>query len=194
MLVFVAQASRLSGVSIVFVLITAGLALAMVEREFNTIWGVTHGRSVSRRLMVYAIGLTLGPVLVGASISITTWLIVHSLAAVPLRKTFGQHILDTLPFVFSTVGLTLLYKTLPARHVGALAALVAGVAAALAFEAAKYLFAWYLVRVPTYELIYGALAALPALLVWIYVCWIIVLAGAALCAALQEPSGRRGRS
>jgi len=194
LLVFVEQAARLSGISVLFFIVTAVMAMATVEREFNAIWGVTRGRSLPRRLLVYAIGLTVGPVLVGASISITTWIIVHSLAAVPLQKTLGQQILDVLPLVFSTAGLTLLYKTVPARHVALVPALVAGIVAALAFEAAKHLFAWYLKRVPTYEIIYGTLAALPAFLVWIYLCWMIVLAGAALSAALQEPGGRRARS
>jgi len=187
---FVDQASRLSGVSTAFLMVTAVLAISTIEREFNAIWRIPRGRSLPRRLLVYLLALTVGPVLIGASISITTWVIVHSIAAVPLRKTLGQQILDLLPLAFSTAGLTLLYKTVPARHVDAVPALTAGVAAALAFEAAKHLFAWYLARVPTYQLIYGALAALPAFLVWIYLCWLIVLTGAALSAALQERPGR----
>jgi membrane protein len=192
-LVFVEQATRLTGVSVAFVVVTAVLAMATVEREFNAIWGVTRGRSLPRRLMLYAIAVTVGPVLIGASISITTWVIVHSLAVVPLQKTLGQRVLDVLPLVFMATGLTLLYKTVPARPVGVIPAVIAGIGAALAFEAAKHLFAWYLKRVPTYEIVYGALAALPAFLVWIYLCWIIVLAGAALSAALQDPGGRRSR-
>ena len=60
-------------------------------------------------------------------------------------------------------------------------------AAALAFEAAKHGYAYYLTRVPTYEVVYGALAALPVFLIWIYLCWLIVLAGAAITATLAEP-------
>src|SRR6185437_3538243 len=77
---FADQAVRLSGISIAVVVATAVLAIATVEREINAIWGVRDGRSIGRRLVVYTLGLTAGPVLIGASISLTTWLVVHSLA------------------------------------------------------------------------------------------------------------------
>jgi membrane protein len=189
---FAQQAARLTGVSVVFVSITAGLALYTVERNINAIWGIRHGRSVTRRLVVYALGLTLGPVVIGAIISITTWVIVQSLAAVPLEKSLGQTVLRALPFLFSAAGLTLLYKFVPARRVHVVPALGGGVAAALALEAAKHLFALYVRHVPTYQLIYGALSALPAFLLWIYLCWMIVLTGAAVSATLAE-GGRRAR-
>jgi membrane protein len=187
------QAARLSGLSIVLVCVTAALALYTVEREINTIWGIRARRSMSRRFVVYALGLTAGPVVIGASMSIMTWAIAQSLAAVPLRKTFGSPIVGALPFVFSTTGLTLLYKYVPARPVRLGPALVGGLAAAFALEGARELFALYVTRVPTYQLIYGALSALPVFLLWIYVGWIIVLAGAAVTATLAE-GARRSRS
>ena len=107
----------LTGLSILAIAVSAALALATVEREINAIWGIRRGRSLPKRVIVYAIGLTAGPVLLGASISITTWLVVHSLAAVSIRKTLGTPIVEALPFLFSTAGLTLLYKGVPARRV-----------------------------------------------------------------------------
>jgi len=187
---FAEQAARLTGVSVVFVGITAGLALYTVERNINAIWGIRQGRSVTRRLIVYALGLTVGPVVLGAIISITTWVIAESVAVVPLQKSLGQTIVHTLPFLFSAAGLTLLYKFVPARRVHLVPALGGGVAAALALEGAKLLFALYLRHVPTYQMIYGALSALPAFLLWIYLCWLIVLAGAAVSATLAEGTGR----
>ena len=88
-------------------------------------------------------------------------------------------------------GLTLLYKVVPARPVPLEPAAIGGAAAALALEVAKYGFAWYVARVSTYEMVYGALAALPVFLLWIHLCWIIVLAGAAMSATLAEVPGRR---
>jgi len=137
--------------------------------------------------------LTFGPVLVGASISLTTWAIVQSLAAVPLQKTMGDSIVRALPFVFSAIGLALLYRFVPARAVRAGPALVGGAAAALGLEGAKHLFALYVTHVPTYRLIYGALSAVPVFLLWIYLCWVIVLAGAAISATLAEGT-RRSRA
>lgn len=190
---FAAQASRLTGVSIALIAVTAALAMATVEREINAIWGIRTSRSLPRRALVYALGLTAVPVLIGASMSITTWLVMHSLAAVSLRKSLGTQVAETLPFLFATAGLTVLYKGVPARHVRAIPALLAGALAAAALEAAKHGFGWYLAKVSTYEAVYGALAALPSFLVWIYLCWIIILAGAGVCATIMEPGGRRSR-
>lgn len=190
---FAEQATRLTGISIAAIAITAVLAVATVEREINAIWGIRQGRSLPRRIVVYALGLTAGPVLLGASISITTWLVVHSIAAVSIRKTLGAQIVATLPFLFATAGLTVLYKGVPARHVALVPAFIAGALGAAALEAAKHAFAWYLTRMSSYEAVYGALAALPIFLLWVYLCWLIILVGAAVSATIAEPGGRRAR-
>jgi len=191
---FAAQAARLSGLAVVLVCLSAGMAIYTMEREINAIWGIRHGRPLARRVVVYAICLTLGPVLVGASISITTWAIVHSLAAVPFETGIDHAVVGALPFVFSAVGLTLLYRFVPARRVRMGPAIVGGVLAAAALEIAKHLFALYLARVPTYRLVYGALAALPIFMVWVYVGWLVVLTGAAVTATLAEGARRRTAS
>jgi membrane protein len=190
---FAEQAARLAGVSVALIAVSAALAMASVERQINAIWGIRKGRSLPRRLIVYALGLTAVPVLVGASMSITTWLVMHSLAAVSLRKTLGTQIAQTLPFLFAAAGLTVLYKAVPARHVGAVPAIMAGALAAAALEAAKRGFGWYLSQVSSYAVVYGALAALPIFLLWIYLCWLIILAGAAISATIADPAGRRAR-
>lgn len=185
---FTEKAAGLTGISIVFIVVTAGMATATIEREINLIWGIRRRRPLARRLVVYLLGLTAGPVLVGASLSLTTWLVTKSLAAVPLHETVADVLVKPLPLVFTTVALTLLYVVVPMRRVPWRHALVGAAGAALAFEAAKQGFALYVTKVPTYQLVYGALAALPAFLIWIYVCWIIVLAGAAITATLTEPA------
>jgi membrane protein len=190
---FSEQAARLKGLSVSLIAVSAFLAVATVDREINAIWGVRRGRALPKRALAYVLGLTAGPVLLGGSISLTTWLVVHSLAVVSLRKTLGAQVLETLPFLFATVGLTLLYKWVPARPVPLVPALIAGALGAAALEVAKYAFGWYLARVSTYQILYGALAALPIFLLWIYLCWIIVLTGAAVSATIAEPGGRRER-
>jgi membrane protein len=190
-LTFAEHATRLTGVSIVIIVVTATFAIATVERELNLIWDVHVRRPLPRRIVVYLLGLTVGPVLLGASISLTTWLIGTSLAAVPIERTLGDRVVGALPFVFAAAGLTLLYKAVPARAVRWSQALAGGLLAALALEAAKFGFAWYVTRVAIYELVYGALAALPVFLLWIYLCWVIVLAGAAVGATLAAPAGGR---
>lgn len=190
---FAEQATRLSAVSIAAIAATALFAIATVERAINAIWGIREGRSLGRRLVVYTLGLTVGPVLIGASISLTTWLVVHSLAVVPIHPSLGGRIVRALPFVFSFAGLTLLYKATPARRVPFVSAAISGAIAAAALETAKLGFAWYVTKVSTYQAIYGALAALPIFMLWVYLGWVIVLAGAAVNATLAELGGRRPR-
>lgn len=181
---FIEKAAALTGVSIAFTAVTAVLVIDTVEREINAIWGISRKRPFTRRLVVFALGATVGPILVGASIWVTTWLITQSLAVIPFHPTLANLAVKPLPLVLSTLALTLLYITAPNRRVPRRHAFVGAVAAALAFEATKHGFAFYLTEVPTYELVYGTLAALPVFLIWIYVCWLIVLTGAAITATL----------
>jgi membrane protein len=185
---FTEKAVGLTGISIVFIAVTATMVIATVEREINAIWGDARKRPLARRLFVYALGATAGPVLVGASISVTTWLVSQSIAAVPMRKTMADIVVMPLPLVFSTLALALLYASAPTGRVPWRHAFAGAFAAALAFEAAKHGFAFYLTHVPTYKLVYGTLAALPVFLIWIYVCWLIVLTGAAMTATLTLPA------
>ena len=188
---FAENAVGLTGVSLAFVAITAVVATATIEREINAIWGIGRARPLGRRLAIYALGLTVGPVLVGASLSLTTWLITQSLAMLPSPSRVTAWLLEPMPFLFTTAALTLLYAAVPARRVAARHALAGAMLAALAFEGAKHSFALYLRQVPTYQVVYGALAVLPVFLVWIYLCWIIVLAGAAVTATLEAPARPR---
>ncbi len=195
---FTEKAAGLTGLSIVFILVTATLVIATVEREINALWGIGLKRPMARRFAVYVVGTTLGPVLVGASISLTTWLFTQSLAAVPMEETLTDFAVKPLPLVLSTLALALLYALVPNRRVPWRHAFAGAFAAALAFEGVKHGFAIYVKNVTTYEVVYGTLSALPVFLIWIYVCWLIVLAGAAVTATLtldaDEAPGKGARS
>jgi len=194
---FTEKAAGLTGVSIFFILVAATLVIATIEREINALWGIGLKRSMARRLSVYVLGATLGPVLVGASISVTTWIFTQSAAAMPMEVTLADFVVKPLPLVLSTLALALLYAMAPNRRVPWRHAFAGAFAAALAFEGAKHGFAIYIRNVSTYELVYGTLAALPVFLIWIYVCWLIVLTGAAITATLtlaaDAAPGKRSR-
>jgi membrane protein len=183
---FTDNAASLTGVSILVIAVTAAMATATIEREINLIWGIERRRPIGRRIVIYALGLTVGPVLVGASLSLTTWLLTHSLAALPLGTPYAAWLLKPMPLLFTMAALTALYVAVPARPVAWGHALSGALLAALAFEGAKHGFAFYLTQVPTYRVVYGAVAVLPLFLIWIYLCWLIVLAGAAVTATLEE--------
>ena len=185
---FAEKATALTGVSIAFIVVTATLVIATVEREINALWGISRRRPFARRFFIFLLGTTVGPVLVGASISVTTWMLTQSVAAVPLHPMLAEFVVKPLPLFLSTLALALLYAMAPNRPVPWRNAFAGAIVAALAFEGAKHGFAYYLTNVPTYELVYGALAALPVFLIWIYFCWLIVLTGAAITATLTLPA------
>jgi len=189
---FTTKAANLQGVSVAAVVVTAVLLVGTVEREINAIWHAGEARSILRRLVIYAFGVIAGPLLVGAVVYSTTWLIEESLAQVPLASAAVPFLVGPLAIAITAFAFTLLYLIVPSRKVPPRAALVGGLFAALGFEVAKRGFAFYITAVPTYRMVYGALATVPLFLLWIYVSWVIVLVGAAVTATLAEGRRRGG--
>lgn len=183
---FVTKSAELKGVSIVFVIVTAVLLVAEVDSEINTIWAMRAPRSLARRVFIYVLGLTAGPALIGAAVYFTSWVIEQSVATTSISNEALSWLRQPLAFVVDASAFTFIYAFIPARRVPFRLALVGGVLAAIAFEAAKFGFTFYFTRVQTYQLVYGTLAALPLFLIWIYLSWVIVLVGAAITATLAE--------
>ena len=190
---FTAKAGGLQGISIAFVVLTAVLLVATIEREINAIWKVREPRSWLRRAFVYALGITAGPLAIGAAIYAMTWVLETSVAQVPFVSPALTFIATPLAVAVTTLAFTLLYALLPARRVPLKAAFLGGLFAALGFEVAKFGFRLYVTTVPTYQMIYGTLAVVPLFLLWIYVSWYVILVGAAVAATLAE-GGPRGRA
>ncbi|MDC8756632.1 YihY family inner membrane protein [Janthinobacterium fluminis] len=181
---FAAKATRLSAVGAVTLVFTSIAMMGLIERVFNRIWRVKRERRWTKRLLVYWAIVTLGPLLVGISLTLTSQVFMATsdlVGSVPfLAKVFY-----TLVSVSLTMGaFTLLYMAVPNRDVDWHDAAWGGLLAALAFEVAKRGFGVFIQQFPTYSRIYGALAALPLFLVWIYLSWMITLIGALLVAAL----------
>jgi membrane protein len=190
---FTLKAANLQGVSIAFVTITALLLVATVEREINAIFRVREPRSLVHRAFVFAIGITAAPLLIGAAVWSTSWLLETSLETVPFASHAIGLAVTPLAVALATLAFTMLYALVPARPVRLGSAFVGGLFAALAFEGAKRGFAFYVTKFPTYQMMYGALATLPLFLLWVYVSWLVVLAGAAITATLAEGVPRRLR-
>lgn len=180
---FTQNAGRLTAIGIAFFAVTAVLLIRTIDEAMNGIFRVQRPRPVLQRVLIYWAVLTLGPALVGGSLSASSFAIGSSLGWLNL-DILAEAILRVLPFLFTCIALTLLYAVVPYRHVPWRHALAGGILAGIAFEIAKRGFALYLVRFPTYTLIYGAFATIPIFLVWMYVSWVVVLAGAALTAML----------
>ncbi len=194
-LTFVDKASQLSAVGFVFLIVTAVLMLFTIEQALNAIWRVPKRRKgVSAFLLYWAI-LTLSPILLGASVVISTYLLSLPLFAEAANAYAMQNtLLGILPFILTTIAFTLLFVALPNCHVPIRYGFTGAVFAAILFGMAKVGFAAYISNFNTYALLYGALAAIPIFLLWVYLSWLIILAGAELSYALTfRHSIRPGR-
>ncbi|CDG82883.1 YihY family inner membrane protein [Janthinobacterium agaricidamnosum] len=181
---FASKATRLSAVGAVALIFTSVTMMGLIERVFNQIWRVRKQRRWTRRMLVYWAIVTLGPLLVGISLTVTSQVFLATSGLVGPLPLLGA-VFYTLVSVTLTMGaFTLLYMAVPNRDVDWHDAAWGGLVAAIAFEIAKRGFGIFIQQFPTYSRIYGALAALPLFLVWIYLSWMITLVGALIVAAL----------
>jgi membrane protein len=187
---FAERAGALTSVGLAFILVTAVMLMHTVEDALNRIFRVQRRRHLGRRLFVYVAVLTLGPALIGASLYLSSTLVVNSLGYLDLDE-YRRTAVSLLAFAFTCLALTLVYLVVPYREVALRHAAVGGVVAGVAFELAKRGYGLYVAKFPTYTLIYGAFAIIPLFLLWLYVSWVVVLFGATLTAAL--PAWRAGR-
>jgi membrane protein len=194
---FAAKAGQIGWVGALFLLVTALALILTIDRKLNDIWRVRTPRPLTQRILVYWAVLTLGPLLLGASLSVTSYALSASQGMVSALPGGVRFLLDALQFGLVMVGLAALYRYVPNTRVRWSHALVGGLFVATALELAKSALAWYLAKVPTYSVVYGTFATVPILLVWFYLAWVIVLLGAVVSAylpSLLAGIARRGNS
>jgi len=181
---FAAKSMRLSAVGAIALVFTAVAMMSMIDRVFNRIWRISTPRPLLQRVLMYWALLTLGPLLIGMSLSITSYLFSSTGSAVMNLRFVGTLFYGLLSLGLTTGAFTLLYATVPNCAIQWKDAAAGGLLAGLLFEAAKRLFALYIAQFPTYTMVYGSIAAIPIFLVWIYMFWVITLIGALLAAAV----------
>jgi len=185
LLSFSTQARKLTGIGVAFLMVTALTMLTNIEKTFNAIWRTRgHRRGLSSFLRYWAI-LSLGPLCMGLALGISTYLVsLHWLAEVDI---FGARklLLSAAPLVLTSVAFTLLFAAMPNCRVPLPHAAIGGGVCGVCFEIAKQLFTLVMANA-SYQLIYGTFAAIPLFLLWIYISWLIVLAGAELVHALSS--------
>ena len=183
---FSRKASRLGSVGLVAVLFSAVALMVTIERTLGQIWRVERQRPLQQRLILYWSAITLGPLLVGASVAITSYVVTASRGVVDVLPGGLRWLLDSFEFVLLVLCISGLYFYVPNARVRWRHALTAGLMTALGIELGKKVLTGYLAEMPTYSAIYGAFAAVPILLVWIYMAWLIVLLGAVVASSLPE--------
>ena len=183
---FSKQANKLGVAGLGVLLVTAIALILTIDRTLNGIWRVKKTRPFTQRVLIYWSAITLGPVLLGASLALTSSVVAATsglAGALPFSLKF---FLTTFQFLLIAAGLAALYRYVPNTYVKWTHAWAGGMFAALGIELAKKALGLYLSMVPTYSMIYGAFATLPILLIWIYVAWVIVLMGAVIAAYLPS--------
>ena len=184
---FSRKASRLGLLGLLAVVVTSLALLVTIDRTLGQIWRVSRQRNWAQRVLIYWAGLTLGPLLLGGSLAISSYLFTGYLSGLAdWLPVSVRTLLDLVEFCLLVGCVTGLYYYLPNTRVDWRHALIGGVAVALGLELAKKVLALYLAQMPTYSAIYGAFSAVPILLVWIYVAWVVVLLGAVVTASLPE--------
>ncbi|MCB1729158.1 MAG: YihY family inner membrane protein [Halieaceae bacterium] len=182
---FSQQAKNLTGPGIVFLVVTAVLMLRNIEKALNQIWRASENRSPVSSFMLYWAVLSLAPVTIGLALALSTYLssFAHVLQAYDVIG-IQAFVLSLAPLLLTTAGFTLVYLAVPNCRVPFKHTLIGGFVAACAFHLARWGFTKAVVG-SNYSIIYGAFAAVPLFLLWIYLSWNIVLMGGILVHSLS---------
>lgn len=192
---FASKASKIGWVGAAAFLVSALMLILTIDGKLNEIWRVRTTRHLARRIIVYWTLLTLGPLLLAVSLTISSYLLSASKGWVSVLPDSLSVILSIFQFAVLACGMAAMYRFVPNTHVRWSHALLGGTFVAIGIELAKRVLAWYLVQVPTFSAVYGAFATVPILLIWVYVAWVIVLLGAVVAAyspSLRSGIARRG--
>ncbi len=179
---FAGRSGQLGTAGFVVLLVTALSMVLTIDRTLNGIWRVPRPRSIGQRVLVYWAALTLGPLALGFSLSMTSYALSVSSGMAGVLPGSLSALLGSADFVLLAAAMAGLFHYVPNTQVRWRHAWAGALFVAVAFEAAKLGLAWYLKSVPTYSVIYGAFATVPILLLWIYLGWVIVLLGAVIAA------------
>jgi membrane protein len=175
---FAGNANKMTAVGVGFLAAVSLLLIRNVDATLNRIWRIKKKRPMMISFAVYWMVLSLGPVLLGASIGVTSYIVSLVSFADQGIPGFSGFLLKLLPYIISMIGFIMLYTLVPNTRVPFKAAIPGALFAAMLFELTKKGFALYISHFPSYEVIYGALATIPILFVWVYLSWIVVLLGA----------------
>lgn len=181
---FAHKAAHLTLIGAVALATTALMQMLTIEHTFNAIWRVKEKRPMLRRIAMHLLVLSLGPLLFGGSLAVTAYFSGVAFGLVDEPKWLNTLFFRVLPFVFMTALFALLYYAVPNRKVKRWHALAGGIFATLGFSLMQRLFGAFIISFPAYTVVYGAFAAIPIFLAWLYLSWSVVLVGALMVAEL----------
>ncbi|HEY8708462.1 MAG TPA: YihY family inner membrane protein [Burkholderiaceae bacterium] len=179
---FASKAKGVGSVGLILLFLAALALMLTIDRTLNGIWRVRTPRPIAQRVLVYWTAATLGPLVLGVSLSLTSYAISASKGFVGALPGGMSLFLQALEFTLLVASLAGLFHYVPNTHVRARHALAGAVFSAAGIELAKKMLGWYFAMVPTYPMVYGAFATVPIFLIWVYLAWVIVLLGAVIAA------------
>lgn len=182
---FVANSNKMTAIGVCGLIVTALLLISSIDNALNQIWATEKKRPVIYSFAIYWMVLTLGPILAGGSMAISSIVLSQSWLGNGFTS-YSDQLLRIFPFILSFITFWLVYSVVPNVSVPAKDAAIGAFIAALLFELGKKIFSLYVVMFPSYQLIYGVLAVIPILFVWVYVSWCIVLFGAEVTVSLRH--------
>jgi membrane protein len=182
---FASKASQLGWLSLVFLFFSALAVMLTVDSTLNKIWRVRSARPLGQRILVYWAGLTLGPLVLTASIALTSYALASSKGWMGLDRSWARGLNHVLQFVLVTGLAAAMYRFVPNTVVRWKHALAGGFFVALGMQVAKWGLGLY-IGSASVSSIYGAFAIVPILLLWLYIVWVIALLGAVIAAYLPS--------
>ena len=183
---FVGNASQMGAIGIISLLIVALLLISNIDKTLNVIWRTRKSRPAIFTFAIYWMVITLGPILMGASVIVSTYLLGFAAVAEEYTPGLGTFVFKWIPSVLALIAFLIIFMLVPNTHVKFKHALAGAVLSTFLFELSKKGFALYVKNFPSYELIYGALAVIPILFVWVYLSWMVVLLGAEFTCSVKE--------
>lgn len=182
---FVEKARGLTVSMSLAVFVTSILMMHTMEKALNRTFDCEPSGSLMKKVTLYWTALTLGPLLIGGGIAMSS--VIFKYSALASTKTL---LLKILPILSSAIGFFVIYLFVPNRKINWKCALIGALFAAICFELAKKGFALYVTTVPSYQKIYGALASIPLFLIWTFLSWNIILLGGTITATLESSRWR----
>lgn len=183
---FAQQSSKLSTVGGIFLIVTALLIVLSVESALNKLWHVKENRSLIQRLFIFMVFILIGPLIAGASLWTSAYILRESLGLAPTLSIQTHYITSSINIALSTIACSWLFVVVPNCKVRWRHALIGALFTATCLEVVRLGLAFYLKQFPTYTVIYGAFSVLPAFLIWVYLSWVSFLSGATVAATLGK--------
>jgi membrane protein len=179
---FSTKARKLTFVGAIMLLATSLLLLFSIEKAFNHLWRVKKPRPLLQRAGLYLVIVAGGPVVVGAVIASMTYAVTVSLGFFNEPLWVRQLSYKVLALTVLCGFFAFLYYAVPNTRVRPWHALIGGIVSTAGIAVIQKLFEIYVIKFPTYTVVYGAFAVLPIFLLWVYLCWVVVLVGALVVA------------